>query len=104
MAWTIGCNAERRSQSPKPCLSSDRGLKFTLVKVKSLVIAGHYPAVNMSLLLAHTARQTNRVEFGRGFLFRGSQVQVSREGLSRNKVAVGESAAGSPPSNLFFRA
>ncbi len=61
MAWTIGCNAERRSQSPKPCLSSDRGLKFTLVKVKSLVIAGHYPAVNMSLLLAHTARQTNRV-------------------------------------------
>jgi hypothetical protein len=101
MARTIGCNAERRSQSPKPCLSSDRGLKLTLVKMKSLVIAGDYPAVNMSLLLAHTARQTNRVDLGRGPLIWEGQVQGSQGGLSRNKVAVGESAAGSPPRNLL---
>ena len=70
------------------------------MKVKSLVIASHHLAVNMSLLLAHTARQTNRVNPGRGFLIRESQVPGSRGGLSRNKVAVGESAAGSPPSLL----
>ena len=46
---------------PKLCLSPDRGLQLTLVKMKSLVTAGDHPAVNMSLLLAHTARQTNRV-------------------------------------------
>ena len=50
--------------NPKPALSSDRGLKLTLVKLESLVIAGHYPAVNTSLLLAHTARQATRVWFG----------------------------------------
>jgi hypothetical protein len=44
---------------PKPCLSPDRGLQLTLVKVKSLVIAFNHKAVNMSLLLAHTARHTN---------------------------------------------
>ena len=103
MAWTIGCDAVRRSQSPKPCLSSDRGLKLTLVKMKSLVIAGHHPAVNMSLLLAHTARQTNRVNPERGPLIRECRVLDSQGGLSRNKVAVGESAAGSPPSLINIR-
>ncbi len=44
---------------PKLCPSSDRGLQPTLVKVKSLVIAFYHKAVNMSLLLAHTARHTN---------------------------------------------
>ncbi len=59
MAWTMGCDTERRELISKPCLSSNRGLKLALVKLKSLVIAGNYPAVNMSLLLAHTARHTN---------------------------------------------
>ncbi len=45
----------------KPCRSPDRGLQPTLVKMKSLVIAFYHKAVNMSLLLAHTARHTNRV-------------------------------------------
>ncbi len=45
----------------KLCLSLDRGLQLTLVKMKSLVIAFYHKAVNMSLLLAHTARHTNRV-------------------------------------------
>ncbi len=45
----------------KPGRSSDRGLKLTLVKLESVVIADQHLAVNMPLLLAHTARQTMRV-------------------------------------------
>ena len=63
MVGTMGCNPERGSQAPKPDLSPDRGLKLALVKVESLVIARHYRAVNVSLLLAHTARQATRVGF-----------------------------------------
>ena len=73
------------------------------MKLKSLVIAGNHPAVNMSLLLAHTARQTNRVDLERGFLIREIQALGLQGGLSRNKVAVGESAAGSPPELFFLR-
>ena len=43
---------------PKPVRSSDRGLKLALVKLDSVVIASQNGAVNMPLLLAHTARQT----------------------------------------------
>ena len=32
------------------------------MKLDSVVIAGQHPAVNMPLLLAHTARQAMRVE------------------------------------------
>ncbi len=42
-------------------LSSDRGLQLALVKLESVVIAHQQCAVNTSLLLAHTARQTTRV-------------------------------------------
>ncbi len=66
MHRTMGCDPVRGSQSPKPVRSSDRGLKLALVKVESLVIAGHYPAVNTSLLLAHTARQATGVRFAIG--------------------------------------
>ena len=59
MAQTMGCNTERRELIPKLRPSPDRGLKLTLVKLKSLVVVGHHPAANMSLLLAHTARHTN---------------------------------------------
>ena len=45
----------------KPIRSSDRGLQLALVKLERVVIAGQHPAVNMPLLLAHTARQTMRV-------------------------------------------
>ena len=61
MTGTVGCQAVTRSQSPKPGLSSDRGLQLALVKLERVVIAGQHPAVNMPLLLAHTARQTMRV-------------------------------------------
>jgi len=73
MRGTMGCHPVRGSQSPKPALGSDRGLKLALVKVESLVIAGHYPAVNTSLLLAHTARQATEVR---------SAIGVSKLGTS----------------------
>ena len=41
MVWTTGCNAVRRSQSLKPCPSSNRGLKLVLVKPESLVSGRH---------------------------------------------------------------
>ena len=40
MAGTMGCQAARRSESPKPGLSSDRGLQPAHVKPESLVTAG----------------------------------------------------------------
>ena len=40
MAGTMGCQAVRRSESPKPGLSSDRGLQLAPVKPESLVTAG----------------------------------------------------------------
>lgn len=62
MAGTAGSDPERGRQSHKPCLSWDRGLKLALVNEESLVTAGQQPAVNTSLLLAHTARRSTRVE------------------------------------------
>jgi len=40
MAGTVGSQAVRRSESPKPGLSSDRGLQPAPVKPESLVTAG----------------------------------------------------------------
>jgi hypothetical protein len=40
MAGTMGRQAARRSESPKPGLSSDRGLQLAPVKPESLVTAG----------------------------------------------------------------
>ena len=59
----MGYNAERRSQSPKTRPSSDWGLKLVPMKLESLVIARHHRAVNMSPLLAHTARQAIQAGF-----------------------------------------
>ena len=59
--WDNGMRHRKVKLIPKPSLSSDRGLQPALVKPKSLVVAGHHPAANMFLLLAHTARQANRV-------------------------------------------
>jgi hypothetical protein len=46
----------------KASLSSDCSLELDYMKVESLVIANQQVAVNMSLFLALTARQTMRVE------------------------------------------
>ena len=53
---------------PNPRRGWDRGLQLALVNVESLVIARHHRAVNTSLLLAHTARRSNRVGLGRGLV------------------------------------
>lgn len=60
MDVTMGNHPERGSQSLKRIPSSDRGLELALVKMESVVIAFQNSAVNKSLLLAHTARQTTR--------------------------------------------
>ena len=56
-----GLQPRKGTAIPKPVRSSDRGLQLALVKLERVVIAGQHPAVNMPLLLAHTARQTMRV-------------------------------------------
>jgi hypothetical protein len=61
MVDTMRCNSEKRSKSLKVHLSLDRGLKPNLVTPESVVIVCYQRTVNMSLSLAHTARQTNRV-------------------------------------------
>ena len=71
------------------------------MKSELLVTAGQHTAVNMFSGLVHTARQTTRVWCTRS-RFAEPQGQRCRRcawrgGLSRNKVAVPEGVAGSPP-------
>jgi hypothetical protein len=56
MGGTAGCQAARRSESPKPSPSSDRGLQLAPVKAELLVTAGQHTAVNTFPGLVHTAR------------------------------------------------
>ena len=52
------------SKTQKDNLNSDCGLQLAHMKLESVVIAFQNSAVNKSLLLAHTARQTILVRFG----------------------------------------
>ena len=56
MGATTGCQAARRSQSPKGALSSDRRLQPDAVKAELLVTVGQHTAVNTFPGLVHTAR------------------------------------------------
>ena len=58
-SWYNELRPRKGEPISKASLGSDRGLKLTLVKLESLVIAAHYTAVNTSLLLAHTVRHSN---------------------------------------------
>ena len=60
MAGTVGSQAVRRSESPKPGLSSDRGLQPAPVKAELLVTAGQHTAVNTFSGLVHTARHVTK--------------------------------------------
>ena len=60
MLHSKGCDSERRSQSHKLQLSSDRGLQLTLVTLELVVIGFYQSPVNKSMFRALTARQTNR--------------------------------------------
>ncbi len=64
----------------KPVRSSDRGLQPALVKLDSVVIADQHPAVNMPLLLAHTARQTSEWSFDEVRLFGLLESRFRKEG------------------------
>src|SRR5215475_9635800 len=102
MAGTMGCDAVRWSESQKAGLSSDRGLQLDPVKSESLVIAdqhccGEYvPGPCTHRPSRHESRQHPKpmaqpVSGGSGRRWGW------RLGRSRNKVAVPEGAAGSPP-------
>ena len=101
MAGTEGCETVRWSESLKTGLSSDWGLQLDPMKSESLVIADQHAAVNTFPGLVHTARHVTKVGNTRsrwpnpcgGSRRRWDQ----RFGRSRNKVAVPEGAAGSPP-------
>ena len=60
MAGTTGCQAARRSQSPKAGLSSDGRLQLACLKPELLVTAGQHTAVNTFPGLVHTARHTTK--------------------------------------------
>ena len=78
MAITKRSEPAKGSETQKSSLSSDWRLKFAFMKPELLVMAGQHTAVNTFPGLVHTARHTMRVG-------------------NRNKVAVSEGAAGSPP-------
>ena len=61
--WDNALQLRKEKLIDKPNPSSDRGLQLALVKLEWLVIACHHRAVNMSTLLAHTARQVIQVSF-----------------------------------------
>ena len=58
MAGPMGCQAVRRSQSPKAGPSSDCRLQLACMKPELLVTAGQHTAVNTFPGLVHTARHT----------------------------------------------
>ena len=66
---------------PKPGLSWNCGLKLARMNAESLVIAGHYPAVNTSLLLVHTARHSTQARPRQGAVL----LAVSSLGLVRGE-------------------
>ena len=79
--WDRGLRPRKREPIPKPNPSSDRGLKLNLVTPESLVSERHHRSLNISLLLAHTARQAIRVELqGRTLAKREFDLKLCEEG------------------------
>ena len=66
------------------------------MNLESLVSVCQHRTENASLFLAHTARRFMGVVLVRDVFFRAHQALGLQLGRSRNKVAVGEPAAGSP--------
>ena len=79
MAVNKGMQYREVELTPKNGPSSDCRLQLAYMKLELLVIADQHAAVNTFPGLVHTARHTMGA------------------GKSRNKVAVSEGAAGSPP-------
>ena len=80
---TTSSDSATGSESHKCTLSSDWGLKFALMKLKSLVIADQQAAVNTFSGLVHTARQANKVGSAWSPWFNRGPRQDRRWGLSR---------------------
>src|SRR3954470_3452077 len=102
MAGTKGCDTARWSESQKAGLSSDWGLQLDPMKLESLVIADQQRCGEYVPGLVHTARHVTKVGNARSRwpnpVVGGSRRRRDRRlGRSRNKVAVPEGAAGSPP-------
>jgi hypothetical protein len=104
-ATMVGTNRRepvRGSQSEKTNLSTDKSLQLDSLKLESLVIPDQQAGVNTFPGLVHTARHVTKVGNTRSrwpnLVRGGSRRRWDRRlGRSRNKVAVPEGAAGSPP-------
>ena len=101
MAYTKRSDLARASGPHKVCRSPDWSLQLDSMKSESLVIVDQNATVNTFPGLVHTARQVTKVGNTRSRWPNpggGSRRRWDwRLGLSRNKVAVPEGAAGSPP-------
>ena len=96
---TKGSETARSSKSHKVVLSSDCSLQLDYMKLESLVIVDQHATVNTFPGLVHTARHVMKVGNTRSQwpVKRSCRRWDRRLGRSRNKVAVPEGAAGSPP-------
>ena len=101
MISTKGSETERWSESGKAYLSTDWGLQFALMKLESLVIVGqrYYGECVPEPCTHRPSSHWSRVSLKPSTQPRGGRCprKILWQGLSRNKVAVGEPAAGSPP-------
>ncbi len=82
MAGTMGCQAARRSQSPKAGLSSDGRLQLACLKPELLVTVGQHTTVNTFPGLVHTARHTTGVGGARSRI--ANLLEASVEGEINN--------------------
>jgi hypothetical protein len=98
MASTEGRDCVSRSQSQKGRLSSDRSLQLDYVKSESLVIA-HQPWRGEYVPGPCTHRPSSHGSWEdlKAVAARRGLGLNQRLGLSRNKVAVPEGVAGTPP-------
>ena len=102
MAVTKGSDSVSWSRSHKGSPSSDCGLQPAHMKSELLVIPNQHVGVNAFPGLVHTARHAMGVEGARSRwanpAMGGSCLRQNRWlGWSRNKVAIRERVAGSPP-------
>ena len=96
MADTEGCQAARRSKSQKVGPSSDCRLQLACMKLESVVIADQ-PRRGEYVLGPCTHRPSRQLSRGRLKMSQRHPGRNRQGGRSRNKAAVPEGAAGSPP-------
>ena len=101
MVGNNGLQQRELKRIPKADLSWNCRLQLAYMNVELLVTVGQHTTVNTFSGLVHTARQV--MEVGNAWSRWANPLGGRRRewdwwlGLSRNKVAVAEAAAGSPP-------